>query len=113
MHNVDFEKYRKEIDTIRENKLKEQGKVIYKPKVDCCTHYNTDTFTVGYQANPRTGKISKFKVYICDNCGEGHGAYSGIKGLLSVLYFKFISKGCVFVPYVEPKEEQFSVEIKE
>ena len=27
MHNVDFEKYRKEIDTMRENKLKEQGVV--------------------------------------------------------------------------------------
>ena len=72
-------------------------KVEYKPICDCCNHYKTNLFTVGYQANPRTGKPSKFKVYICDNCGEAHEPYDGIKGLLATLYFKFISKGYIFV----------------
>lgn len=72
-------------------------KIEYKPTHDCCNHYNTKLFTVGYQANPRTGKPSKFKVYICDNCGEAHDPYSGIKGVLSILYFKFISQGYIFV----------------
>ena len=77
-------------------------KVEYKPNFDCCNHYKTNLFTVGYQANPRTGKPSHFKVYICDNCGEVHDTYDGIKGLLSELYFRFISKGCI---YVEGDEE--------
>lgn len=72
-------------------------KIEYKPTHDCCTHYNTKLFTVGYQANPRTEKPSKFKVYICDNCGEVHSPYSGIKGWLSDLYFQFVSQGCIYV----------------
>lgn len=103
MHNVNFEKYRKEIDTIRENKLKERGKVIYKPKVDCCSHYNTDTFTVGFLAKEGKFKPSKFEVYICDNCGEVHLPYGGIKGFLAGIYFK-ICGGCILVPEVEQGE---------
>ena len=72
-------------------------KIEYKPTHDCCNHYHTSLFTIGYQANPITGEPSRFKVYICDNCGEVHDPYSGIKGLLSELYFKFISKGCIYV----------------
>ena len=72
-------------------------KVEYKPICDCCNHYKTKLYTVGYQANPRTQKPSKFKVYICDNCGEAHDPYDGIKGWLSMMYFKLISKGYIFV----------------
>lgn len=72
-------------------------KVEYKPIHDCCNHFKTKMFTVGYQANPRTGKPSKFKVYICDNCGECHDTYDGVKGWLSKLYFRFISQGCLYV----------------
>jgi hypothetical protein len=79
-------------------------KIKYIPEHDCCNHYKTDTYTVGYQANPRTGKISKFKVYICDNCGEVHDAYDGIKGILSILYFKFVSQGCIAVENDEVEE---------
>ena len=72
-------------------------KVYYKPVHDFCTHYSTNLFTVGYQANFRTLKPSKFKVYICDNCGEVHSPYTGFKGLLADLYFRYISRGCILV----------------
>lgn len=77
----------------------------WKPKVDCCNHYNKDTFSVGYLANCKTGKASRFKVYICDNCGEAHADYTGIKALLFDLYFKFISKGCILVEEQEQESE--------
>lgn len=73
-------------------------KIKYKPKFDCCNHHKTDNFTLGYQANIRTGKPSRFKVYICDNCGEVHDPYSGIKGWLSRWYFVLFSQGCIFIP---------------
>lgn len=73
-------------------------KIKYKPAVDCCTHYKTDLFTLGYQANMKTGKVSKFKVYICDNCGEVHDPYTGIKGWLSRFYFVHFSQGRIFIP---------------
>ena len=72
-------------------------KIEYKPTPDCCTHYNTKLFTVGYLANQRTGNPSKFEVYICDNCDEAHIPYGGIKGFLASLYFKFISQGCIYI----------------
>ena len=103
MHNVDFEKNRKEIDTMEECLLKEQGKVKWKPKVDCCSHYNTDTFTVGYLAKEGKLKPSKFEVYICDNCGEVHLPYGGIKGFLAGIYFK-ICGGCILVPEVKQED---------
>ena len=81
-------------------------KVEYKPICDCCNHYKTNLFTVGYQANPRTGKPSNFKVYICDNCGEVHDDYDGIKGLLSILYFKCISKGCIYIDAEDEVEDE-------
>ena len=76
-------------------------KIEYKPVHDCCTHYNTNLFTVGYLANAKTGKPSKFKVYICDNCDEAHIPYGGIKGFLASLYFRFVSKGCIYVEEVD------------
>lgn len=73
-------------------------KIKYKPKVDCCTHYDTDLFTIGYQANKRTGKPSRFKVYVCDNCGEVHDPYSGIKRWLANFYWVHFSQGLIFIP---------------
>lgn len=100
MHNIDYEKYRPLIELWRESELKHQGKVLYKPKVDCCNHFNTDTFTVGYLAKEGKLKPSRFEVYICDNCGEVHLPYGGIKGFLASIYFK-ICGGCILVPEVE------------
>lgn len=95
-------------------KVKEKdGSIVYKleyePKHDCCNHYKTALFTLGYEANPKTGKPSKFRVYICDNCGEVHSPYKGIKGWLAELYFRFISKGCIFIPHQEEGEENENI----
>lgn len=105
MDTPDFEKYRLLIDAFREQELRKQGKVLYKPKIDCCTHFNTDTFTVGYLAKEGKSKPSKFEVYICDNCGETHIPYGGIKGILASIYFWFCG-GCIFVPEVEIGDEK-------
>ena len=71
-------------------------KVNYNPKIDCCNHYKTDTYTVGYLSHYGK-KPSRFKVYICDNCGEVHIPYGGIKGWLANRYF-IKCNGCIFIP---------------
>jgi hypothetical protein len=81
-------------------------KVKWKPKIDCCSHYNADTFTVGYLAKEGK-KPSKYEVYICDNCGDVHLPYGGIKGFFANIYFE-ICGGCILVP-----DEQFGVEVEE
>ena len=78
--------------------------VKWKPKVDCCNHYSTDTFTVGYLAKEGKSKPSSFEVYICDNCGEAHLPYNGIKGFLASIYVWWCD-GCIFVP-----EEECNIE---
>lgn len=68
-------------------------KVEYKPLKDCCNHFKTKLFTVRYQANARTMKPSKFKVYICDNYGECHDPYSGGKRIVfRVLFPLYIAR---------------------
>lgn len=79
-------------------------KVKWKPKIDCCNHYNTDMFTVGYLAIEGKSKPSKFEVYICDNCGETHLPYGGIKGFLASIYFWWCD-GCIWIPENEEIKE--------
>ena len=79
-------------------------KIKYKPNRDCCNHYSTDLFTVGYLANKITMKPSRFKVYICDNCDEAHLPYKGLKQILAILYFKIISQGLIFIPFDDEED---------
>ena len=88
-----------ELQKVRESDGSFVYKLEYKPKHDCCNHYKTALFTLGYEANRKTGKPSRFRVYICDNCGEVHSPYTGLKGWLAEAYFHFISRGCIYVPH--------------